>query len=84
MKYYEVEAYTPYCGEQRFDYLAVSDDCDFHQVELWADDVCDDNAHEWWDWESAEDYSYEYDDYRADCGWDLREITEEEYNSYTK
>lgn len=79
MRYYEVESYTPYCGEYRFDYLAVPDDYDFHRVELWADAMCDENAEEWWDEDTAESYNHEYDDYRAECGWDLREISEEEY-----
>lgn len=82
MRYYEVEAYTPYCGEHRFDYLAAPNDCDFHQIELWADDVCDENALEWWDEDTAEEFDYDYNDYRADCGFDIREITKEEFERY--
>lgn len=62
----------------------VPDDYDFHKVELWAEEMLDYDADDWYDDETAEDYDEGYAEYRAECGWDLREITEEEYNSYTK
>lgn len=79
MRYYEVKSYTPYYGKYRFDYLAVPDDYDFHRVELWADEMCDENAEEWWDSYTCLDFNHDYGDYRNDCGWNLREITKEEF-----
>lgn len=82
MKYYEVHTYTPYCGEEKYHYIDVPDDYDFHRVELWADKMLDYDASDWYDDETAESYDDNYANYRSDCGWDLREITKEEYEVY--
>lgn len=80
MKYYLVTTYTCYCGEHSYHYVAISEGESPYDVK-WAD-LFDgwvaDNATEWWDDQSEEEYD-SYDDYLAECGYDIKEISEEEY-----
>ena len=34
---------------------------------------------EWWDDQSEEEFKGDYESYLADCGYDVEEISEEEY-----
>ena len=81
MKYYLITTYTCYCGEHFYHYVAIPEG-ESPEDAKWADKfygwVCDDAA-EWWDDQSEEDYEDNYDDYLAECGYDVEEITEEEY-----
>lgn len=80
MKYYLITTHTPYCGEQTYHYVAIPEGEspeDEKWVELFFGWVAD-NASEWWDEESEEEYD-SYDDYLGECGYDVEEISEEEY-----
>ena len=37
---------------------------------------------EWWDQQSEEDFYDEYDAYLAECGYNVWEVLEEEYEKY--
>lgn len=78
-KYYNVHCYTIYEGEYRNTYYEVAEDYPFYSLELLAEEDCDDMAEDFWDSYTAEEYDYNYQNYRTDCGWDLIELTEEEY-----
>lgn len=80
MRYYLVITYTCYCGEHFYHYVAIPGD-ESPEDAKWADLfygwVADDAA-EWWDDQSEEEYD-SYDDYLAECGYDVEEISEVEY-----
>ena len=81
MKYYLIKVYTCYVGEQAYHYLAIPD-CDSIEDDRYQDmiaDMINDNASEWWDEQSAEEFDDDYDEYLANCGCDIEEISEEEY-----
>lgn len=83
MKYFEVTAYTPYCGEELTGWFAAkSEDA------LYEDGVVDaliaDCIAEWFDSDEAEDYGFDsvedYEEhYYADSGVHIREISKAEY-----
>ena len=80
MKYYLITTYTCYCGEHFYHYVAIPEGespCDEKWADLFYGWVADDAA-EWWDDQSEEEYD-NYDDYLAECGYDVEEISEEEY-----
>ena len=83
MKYFELTAYTPYCGEELTEYrMAESEN------QLVADGIVDDliadcvssymdsSDYEGYGFDSEEEFS---DYYYEGSGVDVREITEEEY-----
>ena len=80
MKYYCITTYTCYCGEHFYHYAAIPEG-ESPEDAKWADLfygwVADDAA-EWWDDQSEEEYDC-YDDYLAECGYNVKEISEEEY-----
>lgn len=81
MKYYLVTTYTCYCGEHFYHYVAIPEG-ESPEDAKWADlfyGWVADDASEWWDDQSREDYDDDYDDYLAGCGYDVEEISEEEY-----
>lgn len=80
MKYYLITTYTGYCGENFYHYVAIPEGEspeDIKWIDLFYEWVADD-AFEWWDDQSEEEYDC-YDDYLADCGYDIKEISEAEY-----
>lgn len=80
MKYYLVTTYTCYCGEHFYHYVAIPEGespCDEKWADLFYGWVADDAA-EWWDDQSEEEYD-SYDDYLCECGYDVEEISKEEY-----
>lgn len=80
MKYYLITTYTCYCGEHFYHYVAIPEDespCDEKWADLFYGWVADDAA-EWWDDQSEEEYD-SYDDYLCECGYDVEEISKEEY-----
>lgn len=86
MKYYRITAYTPYVGEELVDYIATDSEDKLHEF---ADELAQDCATEWepcWDeyidhgYNSEEDYQ---EDYYAQCGARIEEITETEYQEET-
>ena len=83
MKYFELTAYTPYCGEELTEYhMAESEDklvTDGIVDDLIADCVSsymDSSEYEDYGFDSEEEFS---DYYYEDSGVNIREITEEEY-----
>lgn len=81
MKYYRIEVYTCYCGENATAYMAIPDDEELEMPKNLAiiDDVVDTNAMEWWDEQSEEEFDGDYDAYRCECGYDAYEVSQEEY-----
>ena len=80
MRYYLVITYTCYCGEHFYHYVAIPDGeslCDEKWADLFYGWVADEAA-EWWDHLSEEEND-SYDDYISECGYDIEEISEEEY-----
>ena len=80
MKYYLITTYTCYCGEHFYHYIAIPEGESIEDekwTELFYGWVADDAA-EWWDDQSEEEYD-SYDDYLAECGYDVEEISEAEY-----
>lgn len=81
MKYYLVTTYTCYCGEHFYHYVAIPEGespCDAKWADLFYGWVADD-ASEWWDDQSEEEFDGDYDAYIGECGYDVEEISEEEY-----
>lgn len=81
MKYYLITTYTCYCGEHMYHYMAIPD-CDSIEDDKYIDRICDmvnEDAYDWWDGQSEEEFEGDYDAYLAECGYDIEEISEEEY-----
>lgn len=78
-KYYKVHCYTAYEDKYCNISYEVAENYPFHNFVLLIEEDCDDMAEYFWDSYTVEEYDYNYQDYRADCGWDLIELTEEEY-----
>ena len=83
MKYFELTAYTPYCGEELTEYVEAQSEEELYTSgeidDLIADCVSsymDSSDWEVYGFESEEEFS---DYYYSDSGVDIREITEEEY-----
>ena len=79
MKYFEVELYTPFCGEQTYIYLKGESEEELEDI---AAEAAYENALEWSSFEELEDYGYSPEDYYDECGYRIREITKEEYYEY--
>ena len=81
MKYYLITTYTCYCGEQMYHYLAVPEG-ESIESNKYMDRIYDmvaEDALEWWDDQSEEEFEGDYDTYLGECGYDIEEISEEEY-----
>lgn len=83
MKYFELTAYTPYCGEELTEYrIAESEDQMAKDGIL--DDLISDCVSSYMDPSDYEEYGFESEEewteyYYEGSGVDVREITEEEY-----
>lgn len=77
--FFEIEVYTMFCGENNLFYIECETE---EQAEQIAIEECSDNAMEWFDERDAEEGGYTEEDYLDQCGWRLREISEEEYREY--
>ena len=81
MKYYMITTYTCYCGEDMYHYMAIPEGRSIEEDEFmeiifgWLAE----DAYEWWDDQSAEEFDDDYDAYLGECGYDIEEISEEEY-----
>lgn len=80
MKYYLITAYTPYCGEHTDEYLAIPDDESWESRIDVIMDIVYTNASEWWDDESYDDYDGDFDEYLSECGFNIYEVSKEEYD----
>ena len=76
MKYWRFKCYTCYCGEEE-DFYDMAESLEEAEPLAWQ--ALDEYALECYDEQAEEDYNYNYDDYRAECGVDIYEITYEEY-----
>ena len=81
MKFYLITTYTCYCGEHFYHYVAIPEGQSVND-EKWIDRFCywvNDDAAEWWDEQSEEEYDGDYEAYLSECGYDIEEISAEEY-----
>lgn len=88
IKYWEVKAYTPYCGEEMTEYwistngsrpTASGDTLLDICVAEWAPDF--ETCYKDFGYDSPEEYE---EAYYADCGVKYRELTKEEFELYTR
>lgn len=83
MKYFRLTAYTPYCGEELTTVAMATSEHELRASGLPDDLICD-CAAEWFNGEEYETYGYECEEdyeeaYYQECGCEIEEITEEEY-----
>lgn len=84
MKYFEVIAVTPYCGEELTGFFAAESEEKLRESGK-LDELISDCAAEWFDADEYETYGFDspedYEEYYySDSGIELREITKEEYD----
>lgn len=85
MKYFEVTAVTPYCGEELTGfYKAESEDALRESGKI--DDLIADCVAEWYDSDEYETYGFDcpedYEEYyHSESGAEVREISKEEYDA---
>lgn len=81
MKYYLIIPYTCYGGEHSYHYVAIPENESLEDekwIELFQEWVWE-NATEWWNDEVEETFEGDFEAYLAECGYDIEEISEEEY-----
>jgi hypothetical protein len=78
-KCYKIIPHTPFVGEDGEAYWKGDTNSD--KFRSWADECIYENAQEWLDQVTIDDY-YDGDEeaYWEECGYSLKEISEEEYN----
>lgn len=74
-KFWEIKTYTCYCGEVLYYGFYGTED----EAEKFGCEMSEDAASEWWDEQSQEDFEDDYESYLSECGYTLKEISEEEY-----
>lgn len=84
MKYFEVTATTPYCGEELTGFYAAESEFALRESGK-LDRLIEDCVAEWFDADEYETYGFEspedYEEYYyCDSGVEIREITKEEYD----
>ena len=84
MKYFEVTATTPYCGEELTGFYAAESEFALRESGK-LDRLIEDCVAEWFDGDEYDTYGFEspedYEEYYyADSGVEVREITKEEYD----
>lgn len=84
MKYYLITTYTCYCGEHMYHYMAVPEDRSIEEDEFMEQiyGMVNEDAYDWWDDQSEEEFESDYDAYLGECGYDIEEVSEEEYLAY--
>ena len=83
MKYFELTAYTPYCGEELTEYKIAESEEQMAKDGI-LDDLISDCVSSYMDPSDYEEYGFETEEewteyYYEGSGVDVREITEEEY-----
>lgn len=83
MKYFELTAYTPYCGEELTEYMMAESEDQMTKDGI-LDDLISDCVSSYMDPSDYEDYGFESEEewteyYYEGSGVNIREITEEEY-----
>ena len=78
-KCYKITPHTPFVGEDSEAYW--KGDIKSDKFRRWGDECVYENAQEWLDQVTIDDY-YDGDEeaYWEECGYSLKEISEEEYN----
>lgn len=86
MKYYLITTYTCYCGEHMYHYMAVPEDRSIEEDEFMEQiyGMVNEDAYEWWDDQSEEEFEGDYDAYLGECGYDIEEVSKEEYLAYSR
>lgn len=82
-KYYMIKTYTCYYSEYMYHFLKIAFDESIESpkyMDIIYDWVSED-AYEWWDDDTAEEFEGDYDAYLGECGYDIYEITKEEYET---
>lgn len=84
MKYFEVTATTPYCGEELTGFYAAESEFALRESGK-LDRLIEDCVAEWFDADEYETYGFEspedYEEYYyCDSGVEIREISKEEYD----
>lgn len=74
MKYFKIYAYTCYCGEDITEYCEAKD---LDEAEFHGETLMFDNAENWWH-RHEEEYPWEM--WVEDCGYEVEEITKEEFD----
>lgn len=85
MKYFEVTAYTPYCGEELTGYYKAESEAELVSTGK-VDDLIADCVSSYMDPSDYEDYGFESEEewseyYYEGAGADIREISVEEYEA---
>lgn len=78
VKFYHIQTYTCYRGETIDHFFKGTE----KEMERYAESCVEDDAMERWDQQSEEDFYDEYDAYLAECGYNVWEVSEEEYEKY--
>ena len=83
MKYFELTAYTPYCGEELTEYKMAESEEQMAKDGI-LDDLISNCVSSYMDSSDYEEYGFESEEewteyYYEGSGVDVREITEEEY-----
>lgn len=74
MKYWRVTSFTPYCGEERDDYIATNDEKELHEF---AEECAAENGLEWYD----EQVDMDEEEYYDQCTYEIEEI---DYNTWSR
>ena len=85
MKYFEVTAYTPYCGEELTGFFEAESEDELYESGK-VDSLISDCVAEWFDADEYDTYNFDsvedYEEYYySDSGVHIREITKEEYDA---
>lgn len=75
-RYFEIHTYSPYCGEENYYYIAVNNEMSIDAIAI---SHCEEDSWCWYDDQAEDEYS---DEFYLNCGYDLREISKEEYDLY--
>lgn len=77
MRYWRVTAQTMLCGMDRIEVFEAETE---EEAERIAARITDENASEWWDPDDVDFIDLDEDDWFAEVGYDLEEISKEEYD----
>lgn len=80
MKFFEIEVYTMFCGEDNWFYVECESEEEAIQIAIEESSA---NAMEWFDEEEALQEGYTEEEYLDQCGYRIRELSEKEYRECT-
>lgn len=76
MKYYKITCYTPFVGEENDYYIATDIE---NELRSFADECVYDNGNDWYDEQTLEENDMTEEEYYAECGCHITEITDIEF-----